>query len=347
MENLNPLFSLVHDFFKIYLPNERKYSPHTIRAYRKSLDMLLDYVKDKRKIPLYELTFEMIDRKIVSKFLDYLEEERGCSVSTRNHRLNCIRAFYNYAAESDTTVITHWEEVKKVDTAKTPQKLVEHMSEAAVKAIIAQPDTSALKGLRDMFLMLFLYKTGARIQELLNIRLRDIQFGNSPQVTLYGKGSKSRNIPMRENIVLHLKEYLKVFHTGEGVYSDQHLFYVEKRSGMKKRLSEDTVRHYVHLYGESARHSCPEVPDNVHPHLFRHSFAMSMYQNGVDLTLISQWLGHANLKTTLIYAHADTELKRKAIEKAVPIDSPLKEHINADRYKIDDEETLKLLVGLK
>jgi len=346
MGGLNSFFSLIHDFFMVYLPNERKCSPNTIRSYQKALELLLDFVKGKNNIPLNKITFKMIDRKILSEFLDYLENERKCSVYTRNHRLQCIRAFYNYAAEVDATAVVHWEEIKKVDTAKTPKRLVEHMSEKAVSVILAQPDTSTLKGLRDMFLMLFLFKTGARIQELLDIRLRDIQFGNAPVVTLHGKGAKVRSVPLRENVTQHLKEYLNVFHPDEGIYSDQHLFFVV-RGGRKKRMSEDHARHLTHSYGVAARVMCTEVPENVHPHLFRHSCAMSMYQNGVDLTLVSQWLGHADLETTLIYAHADTELKRKAIEKAVPNDSPLKEFVNAERYKIDDEETLKLLAGLK
>ena len=116
---------------------------------------------------------------------------------------------------------------------------------------------------------------------------------------------------------------------------------------MKKRMTEDNVRQLVRKYGKQAREICKEVPENVHPHLFRHSWAMILYQNGVDLTLISQWLGHSNLETTLIYAHADTELKRKALEQAVPDDSPLKEHLNATRYKVSDEELLKRLCGLK
>lgn len=346
MARLSPLFSLVHDFFKVYLPNERKYSPNTIRAYQKAMELLLDFVKKQKSIPLNKITFEMIDRKTLSQFLDHLESERKCSVSTRNHRLQCIRAFYNYAAESDVTTVVHWEEIKKVDVAREPKKMVEHMSETAVQAILAQPDTTKRKGLRDMFLMLFLYKTGARIQELLDIQLRDIQFGNAPRVVLHGKGSKVRSVPLRENTAQHLKEYLKMFHPDEGIYSEQYLFFVE-RGGMKKRMAEDTARHLVHTYGEVARLVCTEVPENVHPHLFRHSCAMSMYQNGVDLSLVSQWLGHAHLETTLIYAHADTELKRKAIEKSVPVDSPLKQHINADRYKVNDEDDLKLLVGLR
>jgi site-specific recombinase XerD len=103
----------------------------------------------------------------------------------------------------------------------------------------------------------------------------------------------------------------------------------------------------IYDYGVSAKKKCAEVPDNVHPHLWRHTRAMHLYQHGMDLTLVSQWLGHANLETTLIYAHADTEHKRKAIEAAVPDDSPLKSFTNADRYTVSDDETLKRLYGLR
>ncbi|EGG89097.1 hypothetical protein HMPREF0491_02961, partial [Lachnospiraceae oral taxon 107 str. F0167] len=142
------------------------------------------------------------------------------------------------------------------------------------------------------------------------------------------------------------KKYLTLFHQELKPLSDQYLFYVT-RNQIRKRMTEDNVRKLVAKYGVQARKICKEVPENVHPHLFRHSWAMILYQNGVDLTLISQWLGHSNLETTLIYAHADTELKRKALEKAVPVDSPLKVHLNAERYNISDEELLKRLCGLK
>lgn len=346
MGTLTPLFSLVHDFLLVSLPDEQKCSPNTIRSYRKSLELLFDFIKTKRNISLCEITFEMIDRNAVSEFLDYLETERNCSISTRNHRLHCIRAFYKYAAQEDITVISHLEEIQKVKKAKEPETIVEHMSEDAVNAILKQPDTFTEKGKRDAFLLLFLYKTGARVQELVDIRLCDIQLGRHPKVTIHGKGAKTRSIPLRDDVVQHLKQYLALFHPEEHLFSEQHLFYAT-RSRMKKRMTEDNVRQLVRKYGKQAREICKEVPENVHPHLFRHSWAMILYQNGVDLTLISQWLGHSNLETTLIYAHADTELKRKALEQAVPDDSPLKEHLNAARYKVSDEELLKRLCGLK
>lgn len=230
--------------------------------------------------------------------------------------------------------------------AKQPETIVEHMSEDAVQAILKQPDTYTEKGKRDAFLLLFLYKTGARVQELVDIRLCDIQLGKYPQVTIHGKGAKTRAIPLRDDVVQHLKKYLALFHPEQNLFSEQYLFYVTRNQN-RKRMTEDNVRKLIAKYGVQARKICKEVPENVHPHLFRHSWAMVLYQNGVDLTLISQWLGHSNLETTLIYAHADTELKRKALEKAVPVDSPLKEHLNAERYKVSDEELLKRLCGLK
>ena len=114
----------------------------------------------------------------------------------------------------------------------------------------------------------------------------------------------------------------------------------------KKRMTEDNARSIVRKYGKQAQKFYNEVPENVHPHLLRHSLAMLLYQNGMDLNLVSQWLGHSNLETTFIYAQADTELKCRAMEKGVPEDSPLKEHFNSKRYKVSGEEMVKRLAGV-
>lgn len=346
MEQLSPFFKLLHDYLVISLPKEQKCSENTIRSYRKSIELFLEYIKKKKGIKLSEITFEMIDRQVMSEFLDYLEEERKCSPSTRNQRLHAIRAFYKYAAQEDITAVSHLAEIQKVKKARVEERLVEHMSEKAVSAILRQPDAVTDIGKRDAFLMLFLYKTAARVQELVDIRLKDIQFGNSPRVTLHGKGNKARAIPLRDDVASHLKFYFQKFHAGETQFSDQYLFFTVRNS-RKKRMTEANVRSIVSKYGAMAREECKEVPENVHPHLFRHSWAMVLYRNGVDLTLISQWLGHAQFETTLIYAHADTEIKRKAIENSVPENDPLKEILNPERYTVDDEELLKQLCGLK
>lgn len=346
MEPMNDLFSMVHDFLLISLPKEQKCSPNTIRSYTKALDLLLDYLEMAKGIPFHKITFDDIDRNTLSAFLLYLEEERHCSVSTRNHRLHCIRAFFRYAAREDITNIKHFNEVQKIKQARQVKPLVEHMSETAVQAILQQPDISTLMGKRDAFLMLLLYRTGVRVQELVDIKLCDLVISSNSSLTVCGKGSKLRAVPLRDNTVQHLERYLDIFHYDRVPYSHEYLFYTV-RNGHRKQMTADNVRYLLRKYGSQAREVCLEVPENVHPHLFRHSLAMSLYRNGVQLSLISQWLGHANVETTLIYAHADTEIKRRAIEQAVPEDSPLKSHLDATRYSVNNKLLLKQLCGLK
>lgn len=217
---------------------------------------------------------------------------------------------------------------------------------AAITLIIAQPDATKTKGLRDQFFMILLYDTGARAQEILNIRLCDLQLGRLSKVTLYGKGRKTRAVPLMEKTVQHLKKYLLVFHADSAPESDLPLFY-SVTHGKKHPLTSRMAQYILQKYGEQARQTCQEIPKSVHPHLFRHSRAMHLYQEGMDLTLVSQWLGHSQLETTQIYAHADTEHKRKAIANATPQDNPLYSKLNSARYTVTDEEILKKLTGLK
>jgi site-specific recombinase XerD len=195
-------------------------------------------------------------------------------------------------------------------------------------------------------MMLLMYDTAARIQEILNVCLCDIRLGKTPTIILHGKGLKIRTVPLMKQTVEHFENYIKIFHSGESEYSKQPLFYGDWH-GEKSALDASTVRKMIAGYGKTAREKCADIPPKVHPHLFRHSRAMHLYQHGMDLTLISQWLGHAQLDTTLVYAHADTEQKRKAIELATAQGGPLKDKLNSERYTISEDDILKKLYGLK
>ncbi len=341
------LFPLIHDYLKVYLPKQRNVSPNTILSYRKALEELLDYVKDREQIPLGSISFEHLTADTIFSFLEYLELEKGCSIPTRNTRFAAIRAFMDYAADHDIVLIANLNKLKKVPFKKPANTAaVEYMSITAITAIIEQPDANTPKGLRDRLFMMLLYDTGARVQEALNIKLSDLQLGRLPKVTLFGKGRKTRVVPLMERTAQHLKKYLSVFHENAAQDGDAPLFY-SVIHGNKRCLSDRRVRYILQKYGEQARCVCPEVPENVYPHLFRHSRAMHLYQEGMDLTLVSQWLGHSQLETTQIYAHADTEHKRRAIEAATPQDNPLYSRLNSARYTVTDEDTLKRLTGLK
>ena len=342
----NTLFTLIRDYLKVYLPKQHKVSPNTIRSYRKTLNLLVDYVAEDKRIPLVDVTFEMLTAEAILAFLDHLETEHDCSISTRNNRLAALRAFIEYAAERDITVVAVLSELKKVPVKKLDKiTVVEYMSMDAISAIVEQTDAGTPKGLRDRFFIMLLYDTAARVQEMVDIKLYDLQLGKFPKIKLHGKGNKTRVVPLMDKTVQHLRKYLSVFHKDTLPASDTPLFYSVTHGNMHP-LTDRRIRYLLKEYGAKAREVCAEIPENVHPHLFRHSRAMHLYQEGMDLTLVSQWLGHAHLETSKIYAHADTEHKRKAIAAATPPSNPLYSKLNSARYTLSDDETLKRLTGL-
>jgi site-specific recombinase XerD len=340
------LFGLIHDFFKIYLPTQRGCSQHTIRSYQTAVETFLDFIKSENRIGLSQITFKMINAEILSAFLDSIEQN-GSSVSTRNHRLTSIRTFFDYAAKINPSTVIYLKEISKVPKKNIVKSdVVEYMSEPAVKAMLESADPLTKKGLRDRFLLMLMYDSAARVQEILNLRLCDIKQDKTVTVSLFGKGSKIRSVPLMKQTLDYYECYKQYFHPNENKYSEKYLFYTVMH-GQQHTMYDSTVRRIVYAYRDAARKLCPDVPANVHPHMFRHSRAMHLYQHGMDLSLLSQWLGHSQIETTLIYAHADTEQKRKAIETATTGNNPLRKNLNAERYIITDDETLKRLYGLK
>jgi len=339
------LLGRVHDFLKIHLPKHRHVSPNTIRSYQKALDQLFDYIKIAKSVTLADVTFDMITAESVTAFLDYVEDERKCSISTRNHRLTSIRSFIAYAAMTDITVAANLSELKSVPLKKTTTTIVEFMSEEAISAILSEANPATAIGFRDRCILMLMYDSAARIQEMIDIKLGDFRWGKKPTVTLHGKGSKDRAVPITAKTAEHIQLYITQFHALSKSDPEAPLFYsVIHRQ--RSKLSLRCLRNLVYKYGELGRTKCVEVPVNVHPHMIRHSRAMHLYQRGMDLALVSQWLGHANLETTLVYAHADTEHKRIAIEKATANGKKSPIDITPKRLTITDEETLKQLAGL-
>jgi len=341
------LFSAIHDYLEVYLPKQRNLSPHTQKSYRESLAALVNFVKIYNKVPLQDVTFEMLTEPTLTAFLDSLESERGNKISSRNTRRTVIRAFMKYAADRNVVNVAVLQEVEKV-AVKKPNvvETVNHMSMDAITAIVEQTDISTQHGLRDRTMLILLYDTGARVSELIGIKLKDLRFGKNPTIILHGKKRKVRNVPLSNKTVTYVKKYILEYHADIPMSSGTPLFY-SIIHGEQCPLSDRRIRYLLRDYANKARETCPEVPENVHPHQFRHSRAMHLYQNGMDLTLVSQWLGHAHLDTTQIYAHADTEHKRIAIAKATPDHSPLLNKLNADRFTITDEDALLRLSGLR
>lgn len=320
-------------------------SPNTVKAYREALNSYIDY-KVSQGIPLEKISFNCISRESVDEFLDWLERDKGYSTSSRNQRLAAIKSFLKYSSERDKTLMAHYLEVaaiiKKKDTKACE---IEFFSEAALEIILAQPDQSTRKGKRDLLFMILLYDTGARVQEILDLKLRDVCFDSkSPFVTVTGKGNKMRSIPVMKKTCEHIKAYLKIYHPSK--QPDDYLFYID-RKGKRSQMSADNVGKFITKYGKKARVVSKDVPEHWYPHLFRHSRAVHLYRNGMPLALVAEWLGHSKMDTTRrYYANADTAMKQEAIEKATSEFNPLLTCEISYNWE-DDEDLLKKLYGLK
>jgi site-specific recombinase XerD len=233
----------------------------------------------------------------------------------------------------------------KIPKKNVPGKVVDFLSETALAALLRQPNLNSKLGLRNGFFMILMYDTAARCDELLHLRLRDVQlFGKEPIARLTGKGNKTRLVPLMPKTVEHYKRYLSVFHENTDTSSDAFVFYTVIH-GNTNALSPDTVERFMQQYGENAQKDCNEIPIHIHPHMLRHTRAIHLYRNGMPLELVSQHLGHASINTTRIYAFADTEMKREAILKAEKM-------LNAGRTPEvatweDNEDMILKLSGLK
>ena len=338
------LFLLIRNYLEVYLPTYRKCSGNTILSYRAGLNQYLDFVSQRNGISRYAVTASMFSYEMVTEYLQWLVEEKHASPATCNNRLAVIRAFISYASACKPEYIDLMQRLTVIKGRKNETfGRVDYMSESAVKALLEAPDCSTIRGLTDQFMMIMLYDTGARIQELLDLKICDIQLGTTPTVKLHGKGDKTRIIPLMSETVKHLKNYMRAAHPNESTASHAYLFYTT-RNGRKGTVCDDTARYRIQKYVKAAQEKCREVPDNPHPHLWRHSRAMHLYQHGMDLERISQWLGHSNLETTLVYAHSDTEDKRRAIEAALGGNAI--GEVKVTPYIVDDDEVLRKLYGL-
>ena len=341
----NKLLIRTRSYFNEYLPKQKKSSANTITAYRITLNQFIDYMAEKNACHIIKLDLDSFSRQNVSAFLDDLEANHGCSVKTRNAKLNHLRSFLKYVSLLDPCDSVYYAELASIPLKKHVKKLtVDHMSQQEIKALLASPDTSTLRGMRDQFIMILMYDTGARVQEIVDTNVNSLRLDEPATATLHGKGNKSRTVPLMKSTVRHARKYLQIFHPEESEYSSVPLFYVKRRDSLQ-RISDDAIRVFVQKYGDMARVKVSTIPEKVHPHMLRHSRAMHLYQNGMDLTLISQWLGHSDLKVTQIYAYADTEMKRKAIEKATGSYEVADVSVPS-KYDVNDDEVIKKLYGL-
>lgn len=309
-------FKSSRDFLTVYLPRQRKMSPNTVKSYRGTLNQFVDYLVEIKQISILQITLDDLNADNVSDYLDWLQESKKAASTTRNQKLMALRSFAKYCSVSEISNVYIRMEISSVPIQKVPGKKVEFLSEDAMRTLLSMPNMQNYYGLRNGALMILMYDTAARCQEILDIKLKDIVFKqNASYIYLTGKGEKLRSVPLMEKTVEHLRHYMQFFHADETSSPEDYLFYTVIH-GKRHPMSPDTIARIVHKYGISARKENSSVPEKIHPHMFRHTRAIHLYRSGVPLPLLSEYLGHSQMTTTSIYAYASMEMKAEAICKA-------------------------------
>lgn len=292
------------NYLSIYLPNEGGISINTILSYRDTFKLLILYLREKNITP-NKITFHHFDRNTIILFLEWLENNRGCQVSTRNNRLAALHSFARYLLIYYPEFISYANIILGVKKKKTIQKTVGYLSNEEISLILL---TARKTSNRDFTLLTVLYETGCRVQELCNLKISDVNFNHPSTIKILGKGNKMRIIPITDNLSSLIKTYQEHFLSK----ICDNLFL----NHSNQKLTREGVTYILKKYVCMAKEEKPEFYKfKVSPHIFRHSRAMHLLKVGVDLIYIRDILGHSELKTTEIYARIDSEMKRQALLK--------------------------------
>ena len=301
----------VTSFLTHYLAAQRNLSPNTIKAYRDVFTLLLRFCRDVRGIPPEKLRLEHIDVALVEAFLDHLETERKSSPRTRNHRLATLHAFFRYVQAEEPAHMLQCQRILAIPLRRHARPTVAYLSKEELTEILAQPDLRTSEGRRDAVLLSVLYDTGARVQELIDLSVGDVRLDPPAQLRLMGKGRKMRAVPLIDNTIQLLHDHVQENHLDRPEQFDKPLF----QNARGQRLSRSGIRYILQKYLGRARSQLPSLNRKVSPHTFRHTKGMHLLQSGISLDMIRDFLGHVDVKTTQIYARANLEMKRNALEK--------------------------------
>jgi len=269
----------------------------------------LCYASDTLPKPVDALLVEDISETLVLNFLEYLEQMRHCSPTTRNSRLAAIRSLFTFIARKEPVLIAQSQQIRAIPKKRSRQKIINYLEENEMQAVLAGIDINSRTGIRDKALLLLLYNTGARVSEVVNLELDDIQLGENPQVKLLGKGQKERCCPLWPETATALKQYLKI---RKPVRDKNDNVFLNANGGSITRFG---IRYVTRKLGSVSTKGNPAVK-HLNPHVIRHTAAMHLLRAGNEITMVSYWLGHASIDTTHIYVEIDMEMKRKMIAKA-------------------------------
>ena len=327
--------AIVRDYFTDHLPHLRGTSPHTIHSYRDSLVLLLRFLSARGQRPVAELDLTDLDPPGILAFLSYLEQERHNGVATRNVRLSALHALCRFVASRSPEHLDLAQRVLGIPFKHAPERAIDYLEREEIDSILKAIDRTTPRGRRDYALLATMFNTGARVQEVADLRASDLQLTKPFQVRLFGKGRKERYCPLWPQTAAILRAFLKERNLDGR--SEAWVFLNHRN----QPLTRFGIRY---ILARRLDRACQDLPNlrkkRLHPHSMRHSTAVGLLKSGVDLPTISQYLGHASLNTTNRYAKVDLEMKRAAIARVKPV--PTQSHTPWSR----DPTILDLLESL-
>lgn len=285
-------------YFNNYLKLQRNVSDKTIISYKYTFKLLIKYLIDNNITTLKDFSFNDFTRENILEFLNDVESKT--SISTRNQRLAAIKSFCQYLQYEPIEYLNQIQRILKIRMKKFAKKEIDFLTKNELTLYLDSIDINNKKGIRDYTLISFMYETGSRINEIVNVKICDLQLDDNYSVLLHGKGDKLRRVPITNELKDMLLKYIKAFKLNSASY----LFQGQKN----QKASTKMITHIVKKYAIKSK-----INKNIHPHVFRHTRAMHLLEAGLTLVDIRDILGHASIKTTEIYLTINMELKRNAI----------------------------------
>jgi site-specific recombinase XerD len=313
-----PTFAtLVQEYFTDYMVQQRALSPCTVASYRDTFVLLLRYAEQQGKEPS-SVEIKDISPKFLIGFLDHLEQERHNSVRSRNIRLAAVRSFLKFAARRDPAHLRVIEQALAVPMKRFDRKMVGFVPREHMLSVIDAPSDTWI-GQRDRLMFTLMFNTGARVSEIIGVRVADVVLGPTSSIRLHGKGRKQRTLPLWRTTARAVREWL---HLNSQLQSDSPL--LPRRDG--KPMTRANVAQRLKLAVQIASQKYPDLANmSVSPHRVRHGTAMSLLQSGADPCEIALWLGHESPATTHMYVEADLAMKERALARlATPQIKPAK-----------------------
>jgi len=259
----------INVFLSEYVPSQKSRSSQTLKSYQYALALYIGFLETKKEVSAERLCGGCFSRIIIEEWLRWLMEQRGCSPETCNNRLASLRAFLKYLGSREISLLYLSEDATRIPRKKELRKKVKGMSKKAVQVLLSVADLSTKAGRRDLALMIILYSTAARIDEILSLKTGQLHMdAEKPNVTVIGKGSKIRTLYLLPKAVAHLKKYLKEFH-GDTPHPEGYVFY-SRNTGSHGKMSQPAVNKQLKKHAKAAHERCDEVPLDLHAHQLRH-----------------------------------------------------------------------------